>query len=327
MSIYLSSGVPSSERRARTGFTLIELLVVIAIIAVLIALLLPAVQQAREAARRSQCLNNLKQMGLAMHNYHDTHRTFPPGWIGVDPASGRPLVQGHSGFGWGTMILPYLEQNNLYDRFHFNQSIIDAAIGSPTNHSLISSVLPAFLCPSDPLSTAWEMEPEGGGDPIAMLAPSNYVGLFGHQYVGPLPSGETHRDLHACEELAPGQQCVGDGILFHNSRVTIGQISDGTSSTIMIGERASHPHRDEPPFPSTWTGIIPGGEETLERLVGSTDHPPNHGHHAEDFSSPHTGGAHFVLSDGHAKFISESIDTGVFQALGTRSGGEVVSDF
>ena len=311
----------------RRGFTLIELLVVIAIIAVLIALLLPAVQQAREAARRSQCLNNLKQIGLGLHNYHDTHNAFPPGWIGANPATGAHDVNGPNGFGWGTMMLPYIEQGNLYDQFRFSLSIIDNTTGTPTNKSLLATKLSVFACPSDPHEDTWEIEPEGGGTPIARLATANYVGLFGFQYVGALSDPAGDRDLHVCEELAPGQQCAGDGVFFHNSRITIGHITDGTSNTIMVGERASQVGSNVDPFYSTWTGVVPDGEEAFARVLGSTDHSPNGGMHAEDFSSRHTGGAHFILGDGHAKFISENVDLLVFRAIGTRAKGEVVGDF
>jgi len=312
---------------SRKGFTLIELLVVIAIIAVLIALLLPAVQQAREAARRSQCLNNLKQIGLAMHNYHDTHLAFSPGWIGADPVTRAHDIEGLNGFGWGTMVLPYLEQGNLFSQFDFRYSIIDSTSSVPGNFTLLPTRLAVFQCPSDPHPEEWEIEPEGGGAAIASLGIANYVGLFGYQYVGPLPDADDERDLHVCEELAPGQQCVGDGILFHNSKITIGHITDGTSNTIMVGERASQVGAAAEPFYSTWTGVIPEGEEAFARILGSADHVPNVGEHAEDFSSKHTGGAHFILGDGHAKFVSENVDLNVFRAIGTRAGGEVVGEF
>src|SRR6056297_1264459 len=129
--------------RRRAGFTLIELLVVIAIIAILVALLLPAVQQAREAARRSSCKNNLKQLGLALHNYHDTHTTLPPGWISVDGVVHSPH-DGVSGAGWGTMILPFVEQSNLYDAFNPNISIAD-----PSQNAFRLNILNSFNCPSD----------------------------------------------------------------------------------------------------------------------------------------------------------------------------------
>ncbi len=139
-------------QKKRTGFTLIELLVVIAIIAILIALLLPAVQQAREAARRSTCKNNLKQIGLALHNYHDTHRSFPPSYVDNYPA-GTPFL--NNDLGWGTFILPYMDQGPLYNNISSSgamdvdwTTVADMTTGST---AYAKSVLPAFICPSDPM--------------------------------------------------------------------------------------------------------------------------------------------------------------------------------
>ena len=303
---------------ARRGFTLIELLVVIAIIAILIALLLPAVQQAREAARRSTCKNNLKQIGLALHNYHDTHGVFPPGWIGAD-AAGRPWVDGGNGFGWAAMTLPFMEQSPLYNQFQFSKPILDTT-GTPNNMALLATLLPSYQCPSDPKPDTWQIEPEGGGTPLATLATTNYVGLFGVRQ----PNGE---DLDECEGKPPGFQCRGDGLLFHNSKIGLRDVTDGTSQTIMVGERASRVIPANEPFYSTWSGVVPGGEEATARILGAADHTPNLGIHAEDFSSPHTGGAQFILADGHVTFISENIDIGVFESLGTRAGGEVTGAF
>ena len=127
----------NKPKRTRKGFTLIELLVVIAIIAILIALLLPAVQQAREAARRSTCKNNLKQIGISLHNYHDVHNAFPPGWIAVENNS--PNIEGESGFGWGTMLLPYMDQAPLYQQMDFT-----VAMDVAPNRDLLSHVLPTL---------------------------------------------------------------------------------------------------------------------------------------------------------------------------------------
>lgn len=301
----------------RRGFTLIELLVVIAIIAVLIALLLPAVQQAREAARRTQCKNNMKQLGLAMHNYHDTYRVFPPGWIAVDPATrAMSAHEGLSGFGWGTMILPQIDQSALYNQLNLN-----LAVNDPANLPHIKTILPAFVCPSDtaPRQT-WEIEEEGSpGTVLAELATANYIAAFGTE------------ELDGCEN-APGTapvsaqgQCIGDGTLYHNSRIGIRDITDGTSSTIFIGERKTKPQDG---WWSTWSGMVPEGEEAFQRILGSLDHPPNHpAQHLDDFSSYHVGGSQFLLADGHVRFVSENIDRLLYQSLGTIQGGETVGEF
>lgn len=301
----------------RRGFTLIELLVVIAIIAVLIALLLPAVQQAREAARRTQCKNNMKQLGLAMHNYHDTFRVFPPGWIAVDPATNAQSAhEGLSGFGWGTMLLPQIDQTPLYNQLNLN-----LAINDPVNQPLIKTILPAFVCPSDiaPKQT-WEIEEEGSpGTVLAELATANYIAAFGTE------------ELHGCEN-APGTapvsaqgQCIGDGTMYHNSRIGVRDITDGTSSTIFIGERKTKPQDG---WWSTWSGMVPEGEEAFQRILGSLDHVPNHpSSHLDDFSSYHVGGSQFLLADGHVRFVSENIDSQLYRALGTIQGGETVGEF
>ncbi|MGD9857768.1 MAG: DUF1559 domain-containing protein [Planctomycetaceae bacterium] len=298
----------------RRGFTLIELLVVIAIIAVLIALLLPAVQQAREAARRTQCRNNLKQIGLALHNYHDVFLTFPPGYIAAGPGT-HPAHDGISGAGWGTMILPQLEQTNLYELFNPNLSIADTV-----NDAFRETTLAVFRCASDPQPDFWEIEHEdGSGTVLARLPIANYIGTFGTD------------ELDGCENAAgtppvrAGGQCVGDGSLYHNSRVRISDITDGTSNTFIVGERLTNPNLG---WYSTWVGMVPEGEEAFQRVLGSIDHVPNDPvGHFDDFSSHHTGGAQFVFGDGSATFISENIDRGVYQALGTIKGGEIVGEF
>jgi prepilin-type N-terminal cleavage/methylation domain-containing protein len=299
----------------RNGFTLIELLVVIAIIAILIALLLPAVQQAREAARRTQCKNNLKQIGLALHNYHDVHKTFPPGWIAVDPLTGRHSAhEGVSGVGWAAMILPYMEQSNLYELLDPRLPLTD-----PENAAFRLAQVEAYKCPSDPKEDLFDMVEEGSGTFITQLPTTNYIGSFGTF------------ELDGCEN-APGTapvatngQCEGNGIFYHNSKVRIRDIVDGTTNSLMCGERKTNRALD---WYSSWPGMIAEGEEAFQRVCGSADHVPNDpASHFDDFSSQHTGGAQFGLGDGSVRFISENIDVGVYQSLATIQGGEVVGEF
>ena len=301
----------------RRGFTLIELLVVIAIIAVLIALLLPAVQQAREAARRTQCKNNLKQIGLALHNYHDLFKTFPPGYISVDETTGQMTpVDGGSGAGWALLILPQVDQAPLYNRFNLNLRITD-----PVNAPLIKTVMPAFVCPSDSApSPTWMLHEEGNPtNVLAELATANYVATFGTV------------SLDDCEN-PPGTapvsaqgQCVGNGSIYHNSRVKMRDFMDGTSNTVFVGERRT---REENDWWSTWAGMVAGGEEAGQRVLGCLDHRPNHpATHFDDYGSLHVGGTQFLMADGHVRFMSENIDTALYQALGTIRGGEIVGEF
>lgn len=315
----------------KRGFTLIELLVVIAIIAILIALLLPAVQQAREAARRSQCVNNLKQIGLALHNYHDTHGTLPPGWIGVDPATRIPNAEnGHSGFAWGAMILPMLDQGPLYNRINFSRSCLDTT--GNNNQALLATPLAAFRCPSDSGPQTWVIGSEDGSGDLATLANANYVGSFGSGVPG---TDDGYGGLLSWEdyiEANPNRQVQGTGMFWHNSNLRFRDVTDGLSNTVCVGEhktnlRPDPAHPDEQWF-STWGAVIPEGEEAVARVLGLADHPPNHPDtHLDDFSSSHTGGAHFMFGDGRVRFLTENVDLNLFKAISTRSGGEVVGEF
>lgn len=308
-----------SQKRTARGFTLIELLVVIAIIAVLVALLLPAVQQAREAARRSSCKNNLKQIGLALHNYHDTHGAFPPGWIGVEQtAPFRPDVEGPSGMSWHVMILPFMDQAPLYNQLNFSQPVIQTVPNQ--NSILFNTTITGYRCPSDPGPERWDIEEEGSpGTPLQTNMPTaNYPGVFGTT------------EIHDCETVGLGNNCWGNGVFGHNTAYKMRDLIDGTSNTFLVGERASRLNVPvgEPAHLSTWAGVIPEGEEAFARILGGTDHPPNDpAGHLEDFSSFHEGGAQFLLGDGRVRFVSENIDGGVYQGLATRQGGEVVGEF
>ncbi|MCI0463688.1 MAG: DUF1559 domain-containing protein [Gemmataceae bacterium] len=288
-----------SRRRGRPGITLIELLVVLAILAVLIGLLLPAVHQAREAARRVHCRNHLKQIGLALHGYHDTWQTLPPGWVAYHPRTGRPDPEGEPGWGWAARILPYLEQANVW------QGLIDPQlpITHPRHRAARLTVLPVFRCPSDIGPDTFHLEPEHGSGPLVELAKSNYVGVFGTFDV----------------ENNPGS---GDGTFYHQSRTRFADIRDGLSHTLLVGERASVLGG------STWVGVVPGGREAMDRVVGICNHPPNYADdegELDNFSSFHSRGTQFLFADGSVDWVTEHIALPVYQALATRAGGEAVS--
>ncbi len=302
----------------RRGFTLIELLVVIAIIAVLIALLLPAVQQAREAARRSQCVNNLKQLGLALHNYHDTHNALPPGWIGVTGNTSH--MEGNSGFAWGAHLLPQIDQAPLYSRLNFNRECYDPAF----NAIALATVLPGFRCPTDPSSEFWDLgEEDNPATIIARLPTANYVGNFGTE--GP-------EDI--CETAPyPAAQCRSDGIFYHNSSTRLRDLTDGTSNTVFLGEhrtdtRVSTVAATGIEWHSTWVGYVAEGAEAPVRFLAVADHTPNAPSlHIDDYSSWHTGGTHFLYGDGRVRFLTENVDINLFRGMVTRSGGEVLGEF
>ena len=279
----------------RPAFTLIELLVVIAIIGILVAILIPAVQAAREAARRATCKNNLRQIGLALHNYYDVRKILPTGWLGFDSA-GRPDPEGERAWGWASRILPFVEEDALAKSIRFDRSITD-----PLNRAPRETVLPLYLCPSDPPPPTFTLQREAGGQPLVDLSRSNYVGVYGTRELEEFPN-------------------EGDGIFFHNSRIQFKHILDGLSKTFIVGERSSHLGS------STWVGVVPEGEESMARIVGSGDLPPNPANHdsghLDDFSSAHSSGTHFLFADGAVNLIGDEIDPAVYKAMCTRAGQE-----
>jgi len=313
-------------RRQHRGFTLVELLVVIAIIAILIALLLPAVQAAREAARRSSCLNNLKQIGLALHNYHGAHQVFPPGYLADAVAETDPAHDEiGSGIAWGTLLLPYLEQRVIFDGMELELPPDQLVFTSP-NVDLATTTLPLFRCPSDDAEDHFHVKDEHGNE-LLEVALSNYIGVYGY---GPISD-------------SPG---LGTGVLYRNSEVRFATMLDGSSNTFVVGERShSLAH-------STWYAAVPGavvdsGHETHTHSLHAygheeqelapvlvlghvgddhNQHTPNQGEHASNFSSQHPGGVHFVLGDGSVRFLSDSIQLDAYIALGTRAGGEIITE-
>jgi prepilin-type processing-associated H-X9-DG protein len=299
------------------------LLVVIAIIGTLTGLLLPAVQKVRETASRMSCQNDLKQMGLALHNYHDANRNFPPGYRASAPYRDG-ATDTTPGWSWGAFILPYLEQDNLYRQLNFEQPV--------QNSPAIRTVVKVYLCPSDLTPQGAFPVPDGFGNTVCSAAPTSYAACVGGD-----ESGTTDP--------------TGRGVFYRNSRTRMTDITDGTSNTILVGERAWSNAN------GTWAGaisggvirrgrynpcqpVIPGAWFPAAALVQAHAHlnnalvDPDGSAGMDDFGSRHPGGSNFVFADGSVHFLrsvpsdnpdgSHTPDDLIFQALGTRAGGEVI---
>ncbi|MBN2290947.1 MAG: DUF1559 domain-containing protein [Pirellulales bacterium] len=315
------------QGRNKSGFTLVELLVVIAIIGILIALLLPAVQAAREAARRIQCSSNFKQVGLAIHNYADAQSSFPTG-SNYTRYNACGYVGDHFGFAWGTYILPYLEHGSIFDTIDpLGQFYVQG------NREAGMYVIPEYVCPSDPNGGAWVEQASAfgqGGSDVKDFRATNMAGVADSvdwSCDGSMPAGNRN------------------GMLYNYSSVKFADVSDGTSQTMLVGEitgaRGSHPTQGPAYFQHIWVhfdiqdtadgingpGTIPGGRND------STDPIDGDGgnRHVEltneiGFSSYHPGGCHFLRADGSVYFFSEEIASGLMAALTTRKGGEAVDE-
>ena len=322
----------------RQGFTLIELLVVIAIIAILVALLLPAVQQAREAARRSSCKNNLKQLGLALHNYHDTHNVFPPGTTDTREV------------GWHVQILPYVEQGPLFDSIDF--SVFTGS--SPGNVGL--QKIPSYLCPSSAKmfsngsSTQYTTHYYGNGGPKNRTDPAGVPLATEQEYT----CAGTNSDNRVAQCSTGNDTNYGGysqhGVLGRRSALNMRDVLDGTSNTLMVFEISNSfaqrgNGRDEMLIWRQWTR---GGSGTFSGTFKNVAHPPNR--HAgygfledgvtrvcpDSTSSPcklndismgseHKGGCQVVMCDGAVKFVSDNVDLNVLKGIASRNGGEVAS--
>lgn len=308
----------------RSGFTLVELLVVIAIIGVLVALLLPAIQSAREAARRNACLSNFKQVGVAMHNYVSAKGHLPSGqnvWRGrfncANPGGTTAAVPEQIGWGWGTFILPYLEQQAIYDRMDFTQSWFangDSFVAAATK-------LPVYLCPSDPQGNELMdccSPMMNGGNEEEDVAASNMAGVA------------DSRDFQ-CGNGGSFARLDGDGVLYTKSDLPIARIADGTSNTLLIGEVLGVGPGTHQGFFWVSHGVLhtANGVNTFLQYTTRLGTPPvrgvTHSFNEGGFSSFHPGGCHFVFADGSAHYISESIDALTLAGLTTRAGEEVIN--
>ncbi|MEO2018122.1 MAG: DUF1559 domain-containing protein [Fuerstiella sp.] len=340
--------------RIKRGFTLIELLVVIAIIAILIALLLPAVQQAREAARRTQCKNNLKQLGLAMHNYHDIYQMFPTGSV-PEPSTANGNFRGNEEhWGWMVFLLPQIDQAPLFNQLDVNNvtlANVGRAIGN--NTAALNTAFPPitpFQCPSDTTGPRLKAGMRrnhfnGNGFPgggTFRPPTSNYLGVCGYKDINRPSNYRTN---------------TNDGVLYNRSRTKIRDITDGTTNTFAVGER------DQRCGAGSWIGNRnPGGGGThgadylFGRISVLLNDPVNTGSRrcTDGFSSKHTGGGQFLMCDGSVRFVSENIDfrnitdnvgwrnhgqtnarisparyaqMGVYQLLGIRDDGRVIGEF
>ena len=308
--------------RCRPAFTLIELLVVIAIIAILVGLLLPAVQKVRGAAARAQCANNLKQLGLALQNYHDGRGVLPPGYLAAQPyADGATDTA--PGWGWAAHVLPFVEQDALFRRIDLTQPITAAP-------AVAGTVLRGYLCPADIVPPAAFPVPDAFGAPVLAAAPASYAACVGGD----------ESDTTAA---------TGLGVFGRNSRTRLTDITDGTSQTLFAGERAWANAN------GVWAGAIPNGvvRRGKQNPCPGTGSAPaatlvlSHSHlnntttdtdgGLDDYSSPHAGGSNMVFADGHVGFLrsisgdnpdgSPTPDSLMFQALGTRANDEVVTGF
>jgi prepilin-type N-terminal cleavage/methylation domain-containing protein len=293
----------------RTAFTLIELLVVIAIIAVLIGLLLPAVQKVREAAARSQCQNNLKQQGLALHNHLTQRGYFPAAYTAPASTSTNPVWPG---WGWGTTLLPFLEQDNIYKAIDPGNTTFGAGTNPATATALTQVTVPVFLCPSSP-------------------GPNQNAQRYSH-------STSNYRAVAGSDVAYPPQWAEKQdkgGMMFENSRIRVHEIKDGTSNTLAIGECVYDPNNNR--WGAIWAGMTgfeqntsatgPGYGARVSDVMWWLDASTSiiNGSAPQAFGSRHTGGAFFCFGDGSVRFFAEGGDINNLRYLASRDDGNAVN--
>ncbi|TWT30016.1 DUF1559 domain-containing protein [Blastopirellula retiformator] len=322
----MSLGTSSGLKSRRRGFTLVELLVVIAIIGVLIGLLLPAVQQAREAARRMHCQNNLKQIGLALHNYHDTYNSLSAG------NQGSPSATSYSGHGWTwhSNILSFLEQNTLFDAIQGSDGWGNESGSQSSGKPLIvqATVVKAFWCPSQ--------EDVTNGPQKNGYQPSNYNGNMGTR-IGSSGDNCKSSDIQDLDDMrSEDWGCMnGNGIFYVDSKTRFADVRDGLSNTIFVSEVVdtggdtigywSNGADRRAIFSSGADGNPPS--EMTEYLIAAEGNDPINGGSEEAAGSWHPGGANFCMGDGSIRFLSENMNMATYQGLSTRREGEVLGAY
>jgi prepilin-type N-terminal cleavage/methylation domain-containing protein/prepilin-type processing-associated H-X9-DG protein len=307
--------------RSRIAFTLVELLVVIAIIGLLVGLLLPAVQAAREAARRIQCANNNRQMGIAFHSYEGVYRVLPHGGAGSVSLT-NPAIRRTWRLSWGAAILPFLEQAPLFNTIDQQQPFIHA-----NNQTAGGSIVTTYLCPTAPKEEMLRSNGDALNTP-AIYARTDYAGNYGERGLRCYP------DVN-CQNHYGNPAMGGRGTLLIGSdpEVRIRDITDGTSSTFLLGEAPEGLH-------SIWIGhknVFDQSAPVSARIVVNSSWQPclppfksrrgNYCDFGQEFHSYHSGGANFLLADSSCHFMATTVDVRVFAAMLSRSGGEVVGDF
>lgn len=336
----------------RTGLTLIELLVAIAVVGILVALLLPAVSSAREAARKTQCANQLRQIGIGLHGYHDLLATFPSGYV-ADVDSGS---DGKS-WGWGALLLPFVEERTLSDQLTVTKRSFDEVASDYRRARFLRTNVSLYRCPSDPgdglshrfrsiiVPLAVARPPFAGTGVAAQLqqigplahiyippsaeevplatriAKSNYVGSLGNRWK---PERRSWRNT----------DFEGNGLFGRNSKVSISKVLDGTSKTLAVGERSMRNYAAVWAGGNSWQGC---GFGDNQMVLGTAFYPINDapigenidcdGRGSANFSSYHYGGANFLYADGSVHFLPQQVDHGVFQNLAQRDDGDNVGDF
>ncbi len=348
----------TSSPSDRSGFTLIELLVVIAIIATLVAILLPAVQQAREAARRSTCKNNLKQLGLAIHNYHDTYNAFPMGvsnhkaGCGGDPGTGNYVSdwdKRYATWTWQASIMPFVELGNIYDQVGVGTQEAHIAMTSSSLRASLQTPQKVLNCPSDdgPDQNNWGLRVvRADNESTYNVAKSNYVAVHHH---GPVTCNNTGSSVSTTDFMNWANDPPYDGIFAHSTSSKMRDVTDGLSNTLLVGERAWNLQitgaTDVPRAANQFvsSGIARSNSNGGMSAVygtgaiginqsGATDILQRYSR--QGFSSKHKGGAQFCLGDGSVRFLSENIQLNtstaidsLFENLIARNDGNVIGEF